>query len=134
MTNTTRRDQPVEMSELEDSGEVFGRFSDEEYDGIKEGNGKIPWWLVMIVAVTVFQAFLWTMPWPGFGQRYDTVTTSFVSATAAQPWWDWGYYMILIQIVVVLSGIAGVVWLINVQKWKEREKEENRETGRDRAH
>ena len=29
----------------------------------------------MIVAVTVFQAFLWTMPWPGFGQRYDSVTT-----------------------------------------------------------
>jgi uncharacterized membrane protein YuzA (DUF378 family) len=37
--------------------------------------------------------------------------------------------MILIQIVVVLSGIAGVVWLINVQKWKERDnqqKERNR--------
>jgi uncharacterized membrane protein len=127
MTNTTRRDQPVETSELEDKGEVFGRFSDEEYDGIKEGNGKIPWWLVMIVGVTVFQAFLWTLPWPGFGQRYDNVTTTFVSATGAQPWWDWGYYMIMLQIIVVLSGIAGVVWLINVQKWKEREKEQERQ-------
>jgi hypothetical protein len=130
MTNTTRRDQPVEMGELEDKGEVFGRFSDEEYDGIKEGNGKIPWWLVMIVGVTVFQAFLWTLPWPGFGQRYDSVTTTFVSASGAQPWWDWGYYMIMLQIIVVLSGIAGVVWLINVQKWKEREKEHK---GQDRT-
>jgi ABC-type dipeptide/oligopeptide/nickel transport system permease component len=111
------------MDELEDKGEVFGRFSDEDFDGIKEGNGKIPWWLVMIVAITVFQAFLWTLPWPGFGQRYDSVTTTFVSVTGAQPWWDWGYYMILLQIVAVLSGIAAVVWLINVQKWKEREKE-----------
>jgi hypothetical protein len=127
MTNTTRRDQPVEVGELEDKGEVFGRFSDEEYDGIKEGNGKIPWWLVMIVGVTVFQAFLWTLPWPGFGQRYDSVTTTFVSATGAQPWWDWGYYMIMLQIIVVLSGIAGVIWLINVQKWKEREKEQERQ-------
>jgi hypothetical protein len=127
MTNTTRRDQPVETGELEDKGEVFGRFSDEEYDGIKEGNGKIPWWLVMIVGVTVFQAFLWTLPWPGFGQRYDSVTTTFVSATGAQPWWDWGYYMIMLQIIVVLSGIAGVIWLINVQKWKEREKEQERQ-------
>ncbi len=130
MTNTTRRDQPVEMGELEDKGEVFGRFSDEEYDGIKEGNGKIPWWLVMIVGVTVFQAFLWTLPWPGFGQRYDSVTTTFVSASGAQPWWDWGYYMIMLQIIVVLSGIVGVVWLINVQKWKEREKEHK---GQDRT-
>jgi hypothetical protein len=114
---------PVATEELEDKGEVFGRFSDEDYDGIREGNGKIPWWLVMIVGVTVFQGFLWTLPWPGFGQRFETVTTTFVSDTAAQPWWDWGYYMILFQIVVVLSGIAGVVWLINVQKWKERDKE-----------
>lgn len=113
-------DAPLDAGELEDKGEVFGRFSDEEYDGIKEGNGKIPWWLVMIVAVTVFQAFLWTLPWPGFGQRYDSVTTTFVSATGAQPWWDWGYYMIMLQIVAVLSGIACVIWLINVRKWKER--------------
>ena len=116
--------QRVEHNELEDKGEVFGRFSDEEYDGIKEGNGKIPWWLVMIVAVTVFQAFLWTLPWPGFGQRYETVTTTFVSATGKQPWWDWGYYMVLLQIVAVLSGIACVIWLINIRKWKEREEEE----------
>jgi N-terminal domain of cytochrome oxidase-cbb3, FixP len=107
--------------ELEDKGLVFGRFSDEEFDGIKEGNGKIPWWLVMIVAVTVFQAFLWTMPWAGFGQRYDSITTTHVSVTGRQPWWDWGYYMISIQIIVVLSGIACVVWLINVQKWRESE-------------
>ena len=110
--------------ELEDKGEVFGRFSDEEYDGIKEGNGKIPWWLIMIVAVTVFQAFLWTMPWPGFGQRYDSVTTTFVSPSGAQPFWDWGYYMIMLQIVVILSGIAGAVWTINVQKAKARKKRE----------
>ena len=130
MTKTTQRDVPQPMDELEDKGLVFGRFSDEEYDGIKEGNGKIPWWLVMIVAITVFQAFLWTMPWPGFGQRFDTVTTTFVSATGAQPWWDWGYYMIMLQIIVVLSGIAGVVWFINIQKWKERDKEQE---GKDRA-
>jgi hypothetical protein len=116
--------KPSEMNELEDGGAVFGRFSDEEFDGIKEGNGKIPWWLVMIVAVTVFQAFLWTLPWPGFGQRYDTVTTTFVSATAAQPWWDWGYYLIMFQIIVVLTAIACIVWLINVKKWKEREEDE----------
>jgi len=95
-----------------DEGEVFGRFSDEDFDGIKEGNGKIPWWLVMIVAVTVFEAFLWTMPW-GFGQRYETVTTTFVSATGEQPWWDWGYMMIFLQIIVILSGIAAVIWTIN---------------------
>ena len=130
MEKPVRRDEPGGMDELEDKGAVFGRFSDEDYDGIKEGNGKIPWWLVMIVGVTVFQAFLWTLPWPGFGQRYDTVTTTFVSATGAQPWWDWGYYMVLFQIVIVLSGIACVVWLINVQKWKERDKERNE---RDRA-
>ena len=113
-----------EYEELEDKGEVFGRFSDEDYDGIKEGNGKIPWWLIMIVAVTVFQAFLWTMPWPGFGQRYDSVTTTFVSATGAQPWWDWGYYMIMLQIIIILCGIAGVVWTINVQKARERKENE----------
>jgi hypothetical protein len=122
--NPLQRADAGGTEELEDKGVVFGRFSDEEYDGIKEGNGKIPWWLVMIVAVTVFQAFLWTMPWPGFGQRFDTVTTTFVSATGAQPWWDWGYYLILLQIIIVLSGIACVVWLINVQKWKERESEQ----------
>ena len=113
-----------EYDDLEDKGEVFGRFSDEDYDGIREGNGKIPWWLIMIVAVTVFQAFLWTMPWPGFGQRYDSVTTTFVSATGAQPWWDWGYYMIMLQIIIILCGIAGVVWTINVRKARERKENE----------
>ena len=116
-----------EYDELEDKGEVFGRFSDEDYDGIKEGNGKIPWWLILIVAVTVFEAFLFTMPWPGFGQRYDSVTTTFVSATGAQPWWDWGYYMIMLQIVVILCGIAGVVWTINVRKAKEAAERKERE-------
>ena len=110
----------ADRNELEDKGEVFGRFGDEEYDGIKEGNGSIPWWLVLIVAVTVFQAFLWTMPWPGFGQRYDTVTTTFVSATGKQPWWDWGYYTVLFQIIVILSCISGIVWYINTQNWKKR--------------
>ena len=120
----------ADHNELEDKGEVFGLFGDEEYDGIKEGNGKIPWWLVLIVAVTVFQAFLWTMPWPGFGQRYDTVTTSFVSATGKQPWWDWGYYMVLFQIIIVLTCISGVIWYINIQKWKERgSKKTNDEEG-----
>lgn len=113
-----------EYDELEDKGEVFGRFSDEDYDGIKEGNGQIPWWLILIVAVTIFEAFLFTMPWPGFGQRYDSVTTTFVSATGAQPWWDWGYYMIMLQIVVILCGIAGVVWTINVRKARERKERE----------
>jgi hypothetical protein len=112
---------PTEPDELEDKGVVFGRFSDEEFDGIKEGNGKIPWWLVLIVAVTIFEAFLWTMPWPGFGQRYDSVTTTFVSATEAQPWWDWGYYLIMLQIIVVMSGISGIVWIINWQKKRESE-------------
>ena len=113
-----------QYDELEDKGEVFGRFSDEDYDGIKEGNGQIPWWLILIVAVTIFEAFLFTMPWPGFGQRYDSVTTTFVSATGAQPWWDWGYYMIMLQIVVILCGIAGVVWTINVRKARERKERE----------
>lgn len=118
-----------EPNELEDGGAAFGRFSEEEFDGIREGNGKIPWWLVMIVAVTVLEAFLWTMPWPGFGQRYDTVTTTFVSATGAQPFWDWGYYMIMLQIIVVLSGIALIVWIINFHKRREREERERREGG-----
>ena len=128
MQKRTQTD-PVATDELEDKGLVFGRFSEEEYDGIKEGNGKIPWWLVLIVAVTVFQAFLWTLPWPGFGQRYDSVTTTFVSATGAQPWWDWGYYMVMFQIIAVLTGIACVIWIINYQKWKERDDKE-RQSGR----
>ncbi|HEB59986.1 MAG TPA: hypothetical protein ENJ01_12240 [Gammaproteobacteria bacterium] len=99
----------------EDCGAAFGRFSEEDYDGIKEGNGKIPWWLVVIVCVTVFEAFLWTFPW-GFGQRYERVTTTFVSHTHAQPWWDWGYMMITFQIIIILGGIAAVVWSINVKK------------------
>ena len=114
-------------NELEDKGEVFGRFGDEEFDGIKEGNGKIPWWLVLIVAVTIFQAFLWTMPWPGFGQRYDTVTTTFLSASGEQPWWDWGYYMVLFQIILILSCISGIIWYINIQKWKERDEQKKQE-------
>jgi hypothetical protein len=113
--------------ELEDGGAAFGRFSEEEFDGIREGNGKIPWWLVMIIAVTVLEAFLWTMPWPGFGQRYDTVTTTFVSASGAQPFWDWGYYMVLFQIIAVLSGIALIVWIINFQKRRERDEKERKE-------
>ena len=115
----------VEMDAQEDQGLVFGRFSDEEFDGIKEGNGRIPWWLVLIVAVTILEAFLWTMPWPGFGQRYDTVTTTFVSATQAQPWWDWGYYLILLQIAVVMTGISGIVWIINWQKKQESERKDS---------
>ena len=115
-------------NELEDKGEVFGRFGDEEFDGIKEGNGKIPWWLVLIVAVTIFQAFLWTMPWPGFGQRYDTVTTTFLSTSGEQPWWDWGYYMVLFQIILILSCISGIIWYINIQKWKERDEQKKQES------
>jgi N-terminal domain of cytochrome oxidase-cbb3, FixP len=125
MQTTRQSETPSAQDDLEDKGAVFGRFSDEEFDGIREGNGKIPWWLVMIVAITVFQAFLWTMPWPGFGQRYDSVTTTHVSATGLQPWWDWGYYMITLQIITVLSGIALVVWLINVQKAKEKRERED---------
>jgi len=105
-------------NELEDKGVVFGRFSDEDYDGITEGNGKIPWWLVAIIVITVLEAILWTFPWPGYGQRYETVTTTFVSATGKQPWWDWGYMLIIFQIVIVLTGIAAVIWTINVQKKK----------------
>lgn len=107
--------------QLEDKGAVFGRFSDEEYDGIKEGNGKIPWWLVMIVGITVFEAFLWTFPWPGYGQRYERVVDTFVSNTGSQPWWDWGYMLILFQIIVVLGGIVAAVWTINF-KTKPRRK------------
>ena len=107
---------------MEDKGTAFGRFSDEEYDGIKEGNGKIPWWLIMIVAITVFEAFLWTFPWPGYGQRWDTVTTTFVNESHTQPWWDWGSMMIMFQIVVVMSGIAAVVWTINVKNKKKPRK------------
>lgn len=124
MDNTPQAAPPDDMDELEDKGLVFGRFSNEDYDGIKEGNGKIPWWLVLIVAVTILEAFLWTMPWPGFGQRYDTVTTTFYSATQAQPWWDWGYYLVGLQIIVVMSGISCIVWIINGQKWKERARDE----------
>ncbi len=125
MKQATEHAAPTEASaqhnELEDKGLVFGRFSDEDFDGIIEGNGKIPWWLVLIVAVTIFQAFLWTMPWPGFGQRYDTVTTTFVSATETQPFWDWGYYLVMLQIVVVMSGISCIVWIINWKKHRESE-------------
>ena len=116
-----------QYDELEDKGEVFGRFSDEDYDGIKEGNGKIPWWLILIIGVTIFEAFLFTMPWPGFGQRYDSVTTTFVSATGAQPFWDWGYYMIMLQIIVVMSGIAAVIWTINIKMWKQQEQKQDKE-------
>jgi len=114
-------DEDHRHDELEDKGTVFGRFSDEDYDGIIEGNGKIPWWLILIIAVTIFEAFLFTMPWPGFGQRYDSVTTTFISHSGAQPFWDWGYYLIMLQIIVVLSGIAAVIWTINVKMWKKEE-------------
>lgn len=122
-------DATAPYDELEDKGLVFGRFSDEDFDGIREGNGKIPWWLVLIVAVTILEAFLWTMPWPGFGQRYDTVTTTFVSASGAQPFWDWGYYLIMLQIIAVMSGISCIVWIINWQKRKEREQGEAHREG-----
>ncbi len=107
-----------QYDELEDKGTEFGRFSDEDYDGIIEGNGKIPWWLILIIAITIFEAFLFTMPWPGFGQRYDSVTTTFVSHSGAQPFWDWGYYLIMLQIIVVMGGISAVIWTINVKMWK----------------
>ena len=113
------------MNELEDKGLVFGRFSDEDYDGIKEGNGKIPWWLVLIVAVTIFEAFLWTMPWPGFGQRYDTVTTTFSARHRRSRGGTGVTTSIRLQIVVVMSGIACIVWIINWHKWKERERDES---------
>ncbi len=120
-------DQDHRYDELEDKGTEFGRFSEEDYDGIIEGNGKIPWWLILIVAVTIFEAFLFTMPWPGFGQRIDSVTTTFISHSGAQPFWDWGYYMIMLQIIVVMSGIAAVVWTINIKMWKKEEAERERE-------
>ena len=117
------------MDQNEDKGLAFGRFSDEDYDGIIEGHGEIPWWLVLIVAVTIFEAFLWTMPWPGYGQRYDSVTTTFVSASGKQPWWDWGYYLIMLQIMAVMTGIAGIVWIINWQKKKESESKSSHSEG-----
>ena len=52
------------------------------------------------------------------------MTTTFVSATGAQPWWDWGYYLIMLQIMVVMSGIACIVWIINWKKRKEGEQKE----------
>ena len=113
--------------ENEDKGLVFGRFSDEDFDGIIEGNGEIPWWLVLIVAVTIFEAFLWTFPF--FGQRYDSVTTTFVSASGKQPWWDWGYYLIMLQIMAVMTGIACIVWIINWQKKKESESKSSHSEG-----
>jgi len=116
-----------QYDELEDKGTEFGRFSDEDYDGIIEGNGKIPWWLILIIAITIFEAFLFTMPWPGFGQRYDSVTTTFVSHSGAQPFWDWGYYLIMLQIIVVMGGIAAVVWTINVKMWKKDQEKLDRE-------
>ena len=117
------------MDQNEDKGLAFGRFSDEDYDGIIEGNGEIPWWLVLIVAVTIFEAFLWTMPWPGYGQRYDNVTTTFVSASGKQPWWDWGYYLIMLQIMAVMTGIACIVWIINWRKKKESESKSSHSEG-----
>ena len=113
--------------ENEDQGLVFGRFSDEDYDGIIEGNGEIPWWLVLIAAVTIFEAFLWTVPF--FGQRYDSVTTTFVSASGKQPWWDWGYSLIMLQIRAVMTGIACIVWIINWQKKKESESKSSHSEG-----
>ena len=68
------------------------------------------------------------MPWPGFGQRYDTVTTTFLSASGKQPWWDWGYYMVLFQIILILSCISGIIWYINIQKWKERDEQKKQES------
>ena len=55
------------------------------------------------------------------------VTTTFVSATGAQPFWDWGYYMIMLQIIVVLSGIAAVIWTINIKMWKKQDKDKDEE-------
>jgi hypothetical protein len=130
MKQASQSSAPAEQNELEDTCKVYGRFSDEDYDGIIEGNGKIPWWLVLIVAVTILEAFLWTMPWPGFGQRYDTVTTTFVSATEAQPYWDWGYYLVMLQIAAVMSGIACIVWIIN---WKKRKESESKESHGEQA-
>ena len=129
MNKTPPDSVPSAIDQNEDKGLAFGRFSDEDYDGIIEGNGEIPWWLVLIVAVTIFEAFLWTMPWPGYGQRYDSVTTTFVSASGKQPWWDWGYYLIMLQIMAVMTGIAGIVWIINWQKKKESESKSSHSEG-----
>ena len=127
MEKTSPDSVTTAVDELEDKGSVFGRFSDEDYDGIIEGNGEIPWWLVLIAAVTIFEAFLWTFPF--FGQRYDSVTTTFVSASGKQPWWDWGYYLIMLQIMAVMTGIAGIVWIINWQKKKESESKSSHSEG-----
>ena len=127
MEKTSPDSVTTAVDELEDKGIVFGRFSDEDYDGIIEGNGEIPWWLVLIAAVTIFEAFLWTFPF--FGQRYDSVTTTFVSASGKQPWWDWGYYLIMLQIMAVMTGIAGIVWIINWQKKKESESKSSHSEG-----
>jgi uncharacterized membrane protein len=127
MKNTPPDSAPTAVDENEDKGLVFGRFSDEDYDGIIEGNGEIPWWLVLIAAVTIFEAFLWTFPF--FGQRYDSVTTTFVSASGKQPWWDWGYYLIMLQIMAVMTGIACIVWIINWRKKKESESKSSHSEG-----
>ena len=127
MKNTPPDSAPTAVDENGDKGLVFGRFSDEDYDGIIEGNGEIPWWLVLIAAVTIFEAFLWTFPF--FGQRYDSVTTTFVSASGKQPWWDWGYYLIMLQIMAVMTGIACSVWIINWQKKKESESKSSHSEG-----
>ena len=127
MEKTSPDSVTTAVDDLEDKGIVFGRFSEEDYDGIIEGNGKIPWWLVLIAAVTIFEAFLWTFPF--FGQRYDSVTTTFVSASGKQPWWDWGYYLIMLQIMAVMTGIAGIVWIINWQKKKESESKSSHSEG-----
>ena len=127
MEKTSPDSVTTAVDDLEDKVIVFGRFSDEDYDGIIEGNGEIPWWLVLIAAVTIFEAFLWTFPF--FGQRYDSVTTTFVSASGKQPWWDWGYYLIMLQIMAVMTGIAGIVWIINWQKKKESESKSSHSEG-----
>ena len=129
MNKTPPDSVPSAIDQNEDKGLAFGRFSDEDYDGIIEGNGEIPWWLVLIVAVTIFEAFLWTMPWPGYGQRYDSVTTTFVSVSGKQPWWDWGYYLIMLQIMAVMTGIACIVWIINWRKKKESESKSSHSEG-----
>ncbi len=127
MNKTPPDSVPSAVDQNEDKGLAFGRFSDEDYDGIIEGNGEIPWWLVLIAAVTIFEAFLWTFPF--FGQRYDSVTTTFVSASGKQPWWDWGYYLIMLQIMAVMTGIACIVWIINWKKKKESESKSSHSEG-----
>jgi len=127
MNKTSPDSVTTAVDDLEDKGLAFGRFSDEDYDGIIEGNGEIPWWLVLIAAVTIFEAFLWTFPF--FAPRYDSVTTTFVSASGKQPWWDWGYYPIMLQIMAVMTGIACIVWIINWQKKKESESKSSHSEG-----